>query len=53
MATSNFQIETYKVSVVKNISSGTRLIKLVSPDLSHGIRVRADIFFDVTNTFKQ
>ncbi|MCK8494145.1 MULTISPECIES: hypothetical protein [Spirosoma] len=53
MAASNFQIESYQVFVTQNFQSFSRTIKLVSPDLSHGIRVRATLFFQEANAFQK
>lgn len=53
MATqSNFQIESYKVIVEQNHLENRQKITLTSPDLSHGIRMRATLVFGQSNFYK-
>ncbi|AUD00845.1 hypothetical protein [Spirosoma pollinicola] len=49
----NFQIESYQVYVTQGRTDFNRSIKLTSPDLSHGIRVRASVFFQDSNLFQK
>jgi hypothetical protein len=51
MASEKFQIESYKVDIQQFDSAYSCLITLVSPDLSHGIRHRANVVFIPKNNF--
>jgi hypothetical protein len=52
MGVTTFEIESYKISIVQNLDSYTKTIKLLSTNQSHGIRFDVTLLFLAANPYK-
>jgi hypothetical protein len=53
MEVTSFEIESYKVSVNQTLEGNQKTIRILSPDLSHGIRFDATLLFLSKNPYQQ